>query len=1278
MTPNIRSFFLLFAVVLFLSSTVSAATFTVTKTADTNDGVCDADCSLREALAVANSNPDHDIVIFDSTYFSTPRTIVINSELSNAEYAILEIRGPGMDLLTIDGNNATRIFFNNFGGLAYLSGTTFKNANGAAGYNHHGALILSYSRFIDNRAIEGGALHNDSGPMRVIDCIFERNTAETHGGAIYTDSFDGMSDSMTISGSTFIQNVAGNNSGAVVGGGRLDLSDSVFRENRAQRFGGAASGGGTISRVVFINNEAITEGGGALTTGGETLVQDCHFSGNKAKTNGGAIHVGDGTGNRTLTIRNTEITNNNAENDGGGMRVGRHPINLVDSNIHGNVAGRYGRGYAGDSAFSELSINSSRIANNIAERNGGGIFHGSGTLNLRGVLVHANTARGNSGGEGGGGIYTGVSTLSLYNTTIVGNTTPKSGGGLFNRGTVNLDSSTIARNDAGVGGGGVQNFNQQSVNTRNTLIGGNAAPEGRDYRGLMNSLGHNIIESSSGLVLSGITTGNILNADPQLGTLGMNGGALPTISLRPFSPAIDAADPNNFPATDQRGIARAQDGDINGTFLPDIGAYERKVTVFSVNSGQDTNDGSCDSNCSLRDAITASNQSTDPDQAIIYDLPSGQSNTMILSGGEISISGSGSLLLRGTGSGSTINANYASRIFSISGMSDLSLENFTLTGGNGSGLEHNGNGGAIYAALGAKLSLNNVTVTLNRAGGPSSYGVGGGIAIYNGTLNINNSTISNNSGNSGGGIHRTDGSAEIRRTSIVNNVAGTGGGINNFGGGITLFATNIENNQGSSGGGLSFSGGTLVMSGSSVHNNRASDMAGGLLLLNCDAVISNSTISRNTSVFSGGGGVYLGSGSLTLNHATIVFNDADLDRDGMGDGGGVRAAGTFRARNSIIARNRAANGNDVLGNWMSQGYNLIENTAGNNIGGVLTGNVLNQNPHLDPIARSNGGPTLTHSLRPISPAIDAGAASSPFTNVDQRGRTRPVDIVSVVNAAGGNASDIGAFERQLDDPIPPTTPYDFDGDGKADVGVWRQDAGTWFMLQSTAGSAAASWGYGTDLPALGDYDGDGKTDITVVRDGTWFVSKSSGGSEAISWGFGTDKIVPGDYDGDGKTDAAIFRDGVWWILRSSGGYDAISFGNPTDKLVPGDYDGDGKTDVAVFREGIWWILKTTGGVDAVQWGYETDTLVPADYDGDGKTDIAVFRDGTWFVRKSSGGSDAINWGYGTDKLAPADYDGDGKTDAAIVRDGVFWILKTSGGYDAISFGFPTDRPVSQP
>jgi CSLREA domain-containing protein len=54
----------LFSIVIF-SSPASAATYTVSKTADTNDGTCDADCSLREAVVAANANAGLDTIEFD-------------------------------------------------------------------------------------------------------------------------------------------------------------------------------------------------------------------------------------------------------------------------------------------------------------------------------------------------------------------------------------------------------------------------------------------------------------------------------------------------------------------------------------------------------------------------------------------------------------------------------------------------------------------------------------------------------------------------------------------------------------------------------------------------------------------------------------------------------------------------------------------------------------------------------------------------------------------------------------------------------------------------------------------------------------------------------------------------------------------------------------------------------------------------------------------------------------------------------------------------------------
>jgi Beta-propeller repeat len=250
---------------------------------------------------------------------------------------------------------------------------------------------------------------------------------------------------------------------------------------------------------------------------------------------------------------------------------------------------------------------------------------------------------------------------------------------------------------------------------------------------------------------------------------------------------------------------------------------------------------------------------------------------------------------------------------------------------------------------------------------------------------------------------------------------------------------------------------------------------------------------------------------------------------------------------------------------------------------------------------------------------------------------------------------------------------DFDGDSKADIGVYRN--GAWFILKSSGGSQIVGWGAPGDIPVPADYDGDGKTDDAIYRNGAWFILKSSGGSQVVGWGTAGDIAVPGDYDGDGKSDVAVFRNGTWFILKSTGGSQVVGWGAPGDIAVPADYDGDGKSDVAVFRNGTWFIMKSTGGSQVVGWGAPGDIPVPADYDGDGKSDVGVFRNGTWFILKSTGGSQVVGWGAPGDIAVPADYDGDGKSDVAVFRNGTWFILNSTGGSQVVGWGTAGDVPI---
>ncbi|MDL1871009.1 CSLREA domain-containing protein [Deltaproteobacteria bacterium PRO3] len=358
----------------------------------------------------------------------------------------------------------------------------------------------------------------------------------------------------------------------------------------------------------------------------------------------------------------------------------------------------------------------------------------------------------------------------------------------------------------------------------------------------------------------------------------------------------------------------------------------------------------------------------------------------------------------------------------------VNLQGLTVRDGNST---PSGSGGGIRADIpDLILNLTDVTVTENL-----SEEDAGGIDFNSdgGRLNLTSSSVSNNTvPDDAGGIDITSNAVAVLMDSTVDGNDGTdnGGGIRNSGG-LLLINSTVSRN-------------TVVFTEDGDNGD------GGGIYNSGEMALINSTISGNLARVNGGGiysvdgralGGDLDNVQALLFNVTIADNTAEI-----GFGGGIcnnceiQPQGLvleFRVANTLIAQNQAGIAMPDCGGqdpFVSGGYNLIGDATDCN-GFTVTGDQTNVAAGIGAL-QNNGGPTETHALLTGSLAIDRGndveGCQGPVIadllngtltlqtlTEDQRGFGFTRPVAILDPAVA--ICDIGAYELQVEEPTPSPT-----------------------------------------------------------------------------------------------------------------------------------------------------------------------------------------------------------------------------------------------------------------
>ena len=294
--------------------------------------------------------------------------------------------------------------------------------------------------------------------------------------------------------------------------------------------------------------------------------------------------------------------------------------------------------------------------------------------------------------------------------------------------------------------------------------------------------------------------------------------------------------------------------------------------------------------------------------------------------------------------------------------SEIAIRNDVILNGEGNLTVHGNDNHRVFE-VGAAVELHGITVTGGNQGAPSTNAELPGLAPSAGKS-------TGPSPDWGGGIANYGTLALTNCTVSGNTTSEDGGGIHNDGI-LTLTNTTVSGNTAWIGGGLGGGQGVNLYS---------------------TLTLINSTVSGNTA--GGAGGGIDNAGTLTLINSTVS--------------GDVSFLGTLTSTSTLI--DGVCEGR-LTWEAVSKGYNI--ESPGNTCGFDQEGDLSVLDLMLGPL-QDNGEPTETHALLPGSPAInqipveDCLDADGAPLMTDQRGEPRP--------ETGGTMCDVGAFERQPEDP----------------------------------------------------------------------------------------------------------------------------------------------------------------------------------------------------------------------------------------------------------------------